>query len=201
LTAALERAGANVVAIESDRKLAAKLRTRFAHVLEADAIEVELPPTPFKVVANLPFAIGTSLLRKILQPETALVSADVIVEWGLAEKRAAVWPATRLGVEWGAWFELAVVRRLPACCFAPPPSVDAAVLRAVRREEPLVSPSHAGAYRRFVERGFRAGLRAVAPPRLLKRLAGELGFDPRAAPRDLDARQWGALFAAVRRPR
>ena len=197
LTAALARAGATVVAIERDPALAAKLRARYAQVVEGDALDVELPPTPFKVVANLPFAVGTSLLRMVLRPETALLSADVIVEWGLAAKRAAVWPSTRVGVEWGAWFELALVRRLSRSCFAPPPSVDAGVLRAVRRDEPLVAIAQARAYRGFVDRGFRSGLRAVAPPRLLKRLARDLGFDARAAPRDLDARQWAALFAAL----
>jgi pyrimidine operon attenuation protein/uracil phosphoribosyltransferase len=194
LTAALARAGADVVAVELDALLAARLRGRFARVVEADARVVALPSEPFKVVANLPFAAGTALLRRLLRPETALVSADVIVEWGLAVKRTSLWPSTRLAVEWAAWFELALVRRLPGSCFAPPPSVDAAVMRAVRRPDPLVPDSLAVAYRRFLDRGFRDGPRAVVPPRTLRRLGVELGFDHRAAPRDLDARQWASLY-------
>jgi len=34
---------------------------------------------------------------------------------------------------------------------------------------------------------------------LLKHCAGELGFDRRARPRDLDARQWAGVWHAVRR--
>lgn len=199
LTAALERAGAEAVAIELDPILAARLRQRFPRVVEEDAVAVPLPRRPFRVVANLPFAIGTAVLRRLLRPDTALVSAVVVVDWRLAEKRAAVWPSTRLSVEWNAWFELALVRRLPRCCFAPPPSVDAGVLRATRRPCPLVAPAQAVAYRRFLDRGFRDGLRAVVPSRTLKRLADELGFDRRAAPRDLDARQWASAYRRVTR--
>jgi 23S rRNA (adenine-N6)-dimethyltransferase len=194
LTAALARAGARVIPVELDPQLAARLRGRFDGVVEADARSVPLPEEEFRVVANLPFAAGTAILRRLLDPRTSLLSADVVVEWGLAIKRTAVWPATQLGIEWAAWFELSVVRRLPRCCFAPPPSVDAAVMRATRRADALVPPAAAGAYKRFLARGFRAGLRGVLGPRELKRAATELGFDARANPRDLDARQWAALY-------
>ena len=194
LTRAIAGTGARVVAVELDPDLAASLRSRFADVIEDDILTIELPRQPFRVVANLPFACGTAILRRLLDPRAALVSADVIVEWGLAEKRTAVWPSTRLRVEWGGWFELALVRRLPRCCFAPPPAVDGAVMRAVRRDQPLVPPCRGAEYRRFIARGFRGGLRAVLAPKQLKRLATELGFSKDARPRDLDARQWAAAY-------
>jgi 23S rRNA (adenine-N6)-dimethyltransferase len=200
LTAALARAGARVTAVEIDSRLAAGLRRRFDDVVEGDALRIALPREPFKVVANLPFAAGTAILRRLLDPRAPLERAEVIVEWGLATKRSAVWPSTQLGSYWGAWFELSVVRRLPRCVFAPPPSVDAGVLRASRRAEPLVAPRDARAYGAFLARGYRDGPRAVVSWTRLKQLEAELGFDRRAAARDLDAPQWAALFAhAVRR--
>src|SRR4029077_11725638 len=97
--------------------------------------------------ANLPFAAGTAILRRLLSdPRVPLMQLDAIVEWGLAAKRTAVWPSTLLGCTWGAWYELRLVRRVPRACFAPPPSVDAAVLRATRREEPLVPVHEARSY-------------------------------------------------------
>jgi 23S rRNA (adenine-N6)-dimethyltransferase len=200
LTSALARAGARVVAVELDPELAAGLRRRFDHVVEGDALRVPLPRDPFKVVANLPFGAGTAILRRLLDPRLPLEGGDVIVEWGLATKRAAVWPSTQLSTYWGAWFELSVVRRLPRCVFAPPPSVDAGVLRVVRRREPLVPRRDARAYSAFLARGYRDGPRAVVPWARLKRLEAGLGVDRRAQPRDLDAGQWASLFAhAVRR--
>ena len=198
-TRALARAGAHVVAVELDPVFARGLRVSF-EVVEDDILRVPLPREPFRVVANLPFACTTAALRRLLDPRIPLLSADVIVQWGFAVKRTAVWPSTRLSVEWGAWHELSLVRRLPRCCFAPPPSVDCALLRVTRRNEPLVPPDERGNYRRFVERGFRDGLRALVPPRRLKRLADELGFARTAAPRDLDASQWATLYRRAVRP-
>ncbi len=202
LTAALARAGARVVAVEIDPVLAVGLRRRFprAAVQNVDALRLPLPPEPFKVVANLPFEGATGILRRLLDPHVELQSADVIVEWGVAEKRAAVWPSTQLGTYWGAWFELSVSRRLPSCVFAPPPTVDAGVLRVVRRMEALVPPAQRREYAAFLARGYRDGPRAVVRWATLKRLEAELGFDRQSRARDLDANQWAALYErAVRR--
>jgi 23S rRNA (adenine-N6)-dimethyltransferase len=200
LTAALARAGARVTAVELDHDLAAALHRRFDDVVQGDALRVALPREPFKVVANLPFGAGTAILRRLLDPRVPLERAEVIVEWGLAAKRSSVWPSTQLGTFWGAWFELSVTRRLPRCVFAPPPSVDAGLLRAVRRAEPLVRVRDARAYGAFLGRGYCDGPRAAIGWAMLKRLEAELGFDRHASARDLDAGQWAALFAhTVRR--
>ena len=201
LTAALARAGAQVIPVEIDPELAALLRRRFDGVVTGDALRVPLPRETFKVVANLPFGVGTAILRRLLEPRVPLERADVIVEWGLATKRAAVWPSTQLSAYWGAWFELDVTRRLPRCVFAPPPSVDAGVLRIVRRPKALVPAGDARAYAAFLARAYRGGPRAVVPWAKLKRLEAELGFDRRAEPRDLDAAQWAALFLHAVRQR
>jgi len=204
LTSALVRAGARVVAVEIDAKLAEGLRRRYPHVNVRvdDALRVQLPRAPFKVVANLPFDGGTSILRRLLDPVVPLTTADVIVQWGLAEKRAAVWPSTQLSVYWGAWFELSVLRRLPRCVFAPPPAVDAGLLRIARRDKALVPVAERSGYHAFLARGFREGPSAVVSRKLLKRAETELGFERRARARDLDAWQWAELYREgfLRRP-
>jgi 16S rRNA A1518/A1519 N6-dimethyltransferase RsmA/KsgA/DIM1 with predicted DNA glycosylase/AP lyase activity len=125
----------------------------------------------------------------------------VILQWETACRRSAVWPSTAQSAIWGATFDLAVVRRLPREAFAPPPDVDAAVLRASRRAESLVAAADAARYGEFVQAGFRKGLRSVAPPLTLKRLGRELGFPRHPRPCDLDASQWAALYRSVRRAR
>jgi 23S rRNA (adenine-N6)-dimethyltransferase len=132
LSGALVAAGARVRAVELDPAALRRLRARFGgnprvEVIDADAAAVWLPQEPFAVVANLPFASGTAILRRLLgDPRVRLTQLDAIVEWGLATKRAAVWPSTLLGCTWGAWYELRLARRVPRSCFAPPPGVDAA---------------------------------------------------------------------------
>jgi 23S rRNA (adenine-N6)-dimethyltransferase len=122
-----------------------------------------------------------------------LVAAELVVQWEVAAKRAAVWPSTLAGVCWGAWYRFELIRRLPPSAFAPEPAVDAGVLRIARRREPLVPEREHTAYRRFVKRGFAAG-RPVVPRLVFKRLGRELGFAPDARASDLDAVQWAALF-------
>jgi len=199
LTTALARRAGRVVAVEIDLGLAAQLERRLPdiEVVVADALRLPLPREPFKVVANLPFDGATAILRRLLDPRAALVTADVVVEWGLACKRAAVWPSTQLSAYWGAWFELSVSRRLPRCVFAPPPSVDAGVLQIIRRSEPLIPAVERHVYEAFLARGYREGLRGILLPRELKRLAIELGFDRQARPRDLDVRQWAELYRRI----
>jgi 23S rRNA (adenine-N6)-dimethyltransferase len=206
LTRALADAGARVRAVELDPAGLRQLRMRFGgdpcvEVVEEDATALPLPQEAFAVVANLPFAAGTAILRRLLgDPRVSLTQLDAIVEWGLAAKRTAVWPSTLLGCTCGAWYELRLVRRVPRASFAPPPSVDAAVLRATRRSEPLVPPAQAAEYGALLHRAFsaQAPLDRILPRGVVHRAAHELGFDPHCTARDLDGRQWSRLYAAVR---
>ncbi len=209
ITGALAAAGARVCAVELDAAALRQLQSRFGgdprvDLVAADATRVRLPDEPFAVVANLPFAAGTAILRRLLgDPRVPLTQLDAIVEWGLAVKRTAVWPSTLLGCTWAARYELRLVRRVPRACFAPPPSVDAAVLRATRLTEPLVPPRQAAAYEALLRRAFGAQrpLDRILPRGAVHRAAHELGFDRHAAARDLDARQWAGLYRAVGSPR
>jgi 23S rRNA (adenine-N6)-dimethyltransferase len=196
LTTELARAAHRVLAVELDARWADALRGRWANVdvVHDDAASVELPSKPFRVVASLPFDRTTDILRHLLDdPGVRLVRADLIVEWAVAVKRALPWPSTLNGVLWGAWYSSSLGRRLPRASFDPSPLVDTGVLVFERRAHGLVPEPCWRSYRAFVARGFRHGLRAVAPARTLRRLrlAG-------AEPRDLDAHQWAGLFSSCR---
>ena len=210
LTRALALTGASVVALESDRALVADLRRRFdgksrATVVEADARTWPWPARPFVVVANLPFAGAAAILTRLLEDRSVrLERALLIVQWEWAAKHAAVWPSTLRAVFWRAWYEVTIAGRLDATAFSPTPSVSGAVLLVRRRAHPLLDEWEHDAYRRFLHAAFQGGapIRRTPPPGLtsleVKRLAPVLGFAPDALPRDLDARQWAALFRAGR---
>lgn len=212
LTRALADAGAQVIALELDPALAARLRRRF-HGCSVDVVEVDArgwrwPREPFAVVSNLPFAGSGAILAHLLRdPRIGLRRADVIVQWEFAAKHSAVWPSTLRGTYWNAWFELSIVARLARSVFSPTPGADAAVLRIARRPEPLVALDEHERYWQFLSDAFRArvqlsrALHRRLTPRELRRLAPVLGFDAASRPRDLDARQWARLFAFTRRHR
>jgi 23S rRNA (adenine-N6)-dimethyltransferase len=209
LTQALARTGARVVAIERDRALAARLRTRFdrhpdVSIVEADALEHAWPEEPFAVVSNLPFARSGAILARLLDdPHSLLTRAHVIVQWEHAAKLAAVWPSTLRSTYWRAWYDISIGRRLDRTAFAPPPAVDAAVLRFERLRVPRVPVASHRAYRRFLAAAFaarepiRRGLRELSPLQI-KRLAPALGFDLDGHAWDLDAEQWACVFASAR---
>jgi 23S rRNA (adenine-N6)-dimethyltransferase len=210
LTKALADTGAGVVVVERDHRLAVALRNRFARVgtvrvVEADALCFSWPAEPFHLVANLPFAgSGAILARLLADPRLPLQRASVIVQWEFAFKHARVWPTTLRGTYWRAWHDVSIRRRLDRTAFAPPPSVDTAVLCFERRASPLVPVGAHAAYLRFLTAAFassaplRRNLRGSVSPLELKRLAASLGFSPDARARELDATQWARVFAFAR---
>ena len=177
LTAELARLAGRVLAIEIDPAWAARLRHRFAQrrnveVIEGDALRVRLPDELFRVVANIPFGATSALLRRLLDdPRTSLTRADLVLQWDVARKRAGR-PRTVLSASWTPWWRFRLGRRLPRAAFRPPPAVDAGVLVVERRRDPLLPLEAHEAFEQFV-RGLFTGTLA----------------------RELDARQWAALYA------
>ena len=126
LTAHLVRAGARVVAVELHPRRAAVLRERFPGitVLHADAAAIRLPGRPFRVVANPPYGISSSLLRTLLAPGSRLVAADLVLQRAVARRYA---PAPPGG---SAWLPASRCRGARSCRRR---SVDSAVLVVRRR--------------------------------------------------------------------
>ena len=75
-----------------------------------------------------------------------------------------------------------LTRRLARRDFRPPPRMESVYCWFAARERPLVEPSEAGAYARFVRSAFGArgpsigdGLRGMLPRRVVRQLGRELG--------------------------
>jgi 23S rRNA (adenine-N6)-dimethyltransferase len=126
LTAHLVRAGAQVVAVELNAQRACVLRERFpgVTVVHADAESLRLPGRPFRVVANPPYGISSSLLRTLLAPGSRLTAADLVLQRAVVRRHAS--GAARR-------FSLTAGLALPRRAFLPPPQVDSAVLVIRRR--------------------------------------------------------------------
>jgi 23S rRNA (adenine-N6)-dimethyltransferase len=212
LTEPLAERASLVTAVERDPFLVERLRRRFAgnHVVEVvpgDALRVPLPSHPFRAFGNIPFAITTPILRRLLDgPEGPLTRADLLIQLEAARKRAAVWPSSLLTLGWTPWWEFALLRRIGRLAFEPPPSVDAGLLVVVRRAPALLPATDRADYLRLLRRAFeraswpvRRTLRDVLPPVTWKRLARERGIAVDATPRDLDVSDWAAVWHRTRR--
>jgi 16S rRNA (adenine1518-N6/adenine1519-N6)-dimethyltransferase len=69
LTEKLAALGVPLIAIEIDPELATALQSRLGDRIDIrneDALEAPLPDTPFRAVGNLPYNVGTPILRRVI---------------------------------------------------------------------------------------------------------------------------------------
>ncbi len=213
LTRALLAAGArHVVAIEKDARFAPALQAIAAHwpgrltVLEGDALEVDPLPhltPPVRIVANLPYNVGTELLVRWLTPPawppfwqglTLMFQKEVA-------RRITARPGEpaygRLAVL-AAWRTRArIVMELPPEAFVPPPKVRSAVVRLDALPEPVCAADQtvllkltkaAFGQRRKMLRASLKGLH----PRIVP-LMEQAGIAPTARPETLSVADFCAL--------
>jgi 16S rRNA (adenine1518-N6/adenine1519-N6)-dimethyltransferase len=213
LTRRLLAAGATVVAVELDPRLAAYLRReleavdRFA-LVEADALTLQpgelFPGEPIKVVANIPYHITSPLLHAFLEGERPPDLVVLLVQLEVAERVAAPpGQMSYLSVFVQNVASAEVVARVPAAAFEPAPAVDSAVLRLRRRPAPIVpvGPSREPFYR-VVQAGFRQrrkqvhnGLgRELAVERdAVEAALAACAVEPDRRPQTLSVEEWACL--------
>ena len=166
LTRRLLAAGASVLAVELDPRLAAYLRRELGdlpgfELIEADALSLHprecFPAQDFKLVANIPYHITSPLLHAFLEGERPPAVAVLLVQAEVAERVAAPPGQTSyLSIFVQNVTTAEIVGRVPAAAFEPAPEVDSAILRLRRRETPQVAvgPAREPFYR-IVQAGFR----------------------------------------------
>jgi 16S rRNA (adenine1518-N6/adenine1519-N6)-dimethyltransferase len=139
LTAALAESGASIVSYEVDRRLEplhrdvlgelANVEVRYADATRVD-LGAELGPGPWRLVANLPYNVGTPLLLDILRRVPAVERMVVMVQREVADRLAAA-PGSRIyglpSVVAQIHGQVRLAFRVPPQVFIPPPVVQSAV--------------------------------------------------------------------------
>ena len=153
LTRALLSAGASVIAIERDARCISALDEVAAHwpgrlrIVEGDALDTDYVAlsagSPVRIVANLPYNIGTELLVGWLTAEPwppFYDSLTLMFQREVAE-RIVAGPGDeaygRLGVLAGWRTEARIAFDLPPQAFSPPPKVWSSVVCLTPRPDPL----------------------------------------------------------------
>ena len=166
LTRRLLAAGATVLAVELDPRLAAYLRRELGalpafDLIEADALSLHprdcFPGEDFTVVANIPYHITSPLLHAFLEGDRPPQLSVLLVQAEVAARVAAApGQMSYLSVFVQNVAAAEVVGRVPAAAFEPAPEVDSAILRLRRRSSPQipVGPGREPFYR-IVQAGFR----------------------------------------------
>ncbi|WP_332381825.1 16S rRNA (adenine(1518)-N(6)/adenine(1519)-N(6))-dimethyltransferase RsmA [Lactococcus cremoris] len=155
LTQYLLEEAAEVMAFEIDKSLIPILEETMAPydnftLVSEDILKVDLlseiqkfknPNLPIKVVANLPYYITTPILMHLIESKIPFSEFVVMMQKEVADRIAAR-PKTKaygsLSIAVQYYMEASVAFIVPRTVFIPAPNVDSAILKMVRREEPLV---------------------------------------------------------------
>jgi 16S rRNA (adenine1518-N6/adenine1519-N6)-dimethyltransferase len=219
LTLALCGAGARVLAVELDARLAGVLVSVLddagvadqVHVEVADANRVDLDGVlaahlagdgPVACVSNLPYNVAVPVVVRLLEECPTVTRIVVMVQREVGERLAAgvgdeQYGAVSVKVAYHA--EAALVGKVPPSVFVPRPKVDSALVRLDRREAPPVTVPSEGALFGLVRAGFaqrRKMLRRSLAGMLGERTVGVLdaaGVPPTARAEELDLDAWAAV--------
>jgi 16S rRNA (adenine1518-N6/adenine1519-N6)-dimethyltransferase len=141
LTSVLLALGAEVTAIEKDGTLVARLKETFAdeiargqlRLIEADVRDVDpraLFAGPYVLAANIPYYITGEIIRRFLTASHKPQTMSLLMQKEVAERIVARdHKESLLSLSVKAYGTPRVLRKVPPGNFAPPPSVDSAVLQ------------------------------------------------------------------------
>ena len=166
LTQGLAQSGADVTAIELDRRLLEVLDTTLAsydnvRIIHGDVLKLDVPSImnhkPFKVVANLPYYITTPIIMSLLESKLPIERLVVMVQKEVALRMVAK-PGTKdygaLSVAVQYYTKPDIVLDVPPKSFLPAPAVTSSVIRCVLRDKPPVDVIDEKLFFRVVKAGF-----------------------------------------------
>ena len=203
LTIALAGTGARVVAYEIDARFRPLLAEtldglgvdlRFADIMDVD-LSADLGPGPWKLVANLPYNVGTPLLLDVLQNVAVVSSLTVMVQKEVADRLVASPGSPEYGLP---SVVVSLTARIggrfsvPPQVFVPPPQVASAVVHLDRVEAPnLIVPALDLARKAFGQR--RKMLRRSLGDLVAMEVFDAAGIDPASRPEELAPEQFVSL--------
>ncbi|HZS43249.1 MAG TPA: 16S rRNA (adenine(1518)-N(6)/adenine(1519)-N(6))-dimethyltransferase RsmA [Candidatus Paceibacterota bacterium] len=143
LTEALLTTGAKVIAVEKDDRLIEQLQEKFSNEIKSGKFQLihqdilnfdfenfyKLIPISYKLIANIPYYITGTFLRKFLtaklQPELMVLMLQKEVAKRIVAKDGK---ESLLSISVKAYGEPKYIKTVPAKYFSPAPKVDSAIL-------------------------------------------------------------------------
>ncbi len=201
-----------VLAIEKDQRCIAALEEIAAAypgrltILNADALQVDVSKyltPPVRVVANLPYNVGTELLVRWLTPANwppfwqslTLMFQKEVAERIVAKTRTENYGRLALLAQWRC--DPRIVMTLPPEAFTPAPKVHSAVVHLTRLDQPRY-PANEAMLARVTTMAFgqrrkmlRSSLKALRPD--IEAKLREVGIDPTARAEEIGLDKFCAL--------
>ena len=207
LTLALADTGADVTAVEFDRRLLPLLREvvegRAVRVVEGDALVLDWDAVlgathPWTLVANLPYNIATPLVLDLLDGVPSITRMLLMVQREVGQRLAAA-PGTEAygipSVKVAYWASARVVGRVGPDVFLPRPRVDSTLVAISRRDQPATDADPERLFA-LVRAGFgqrRKMLRRSLAGVVSSDAFAAAGIRPEARAEELSVQDWGRL--------
>ena len=218
MTELLARAGARVVAIETDERLAEGLRERSAawghvEIVAGDVLQVDLAALigdGVRVYGNLPYYITSPILRHLFAVPDRIRSIHIVIQLEVAERIVAR-PGRRaygyLSALCQFYARPEIELRIPAGAFRPPPKVTSALARMeLPGERAELGLADEERFLEFVQTCFgqkrktlRNNLRGVADAARIEAVLKECGISERARAEELSLREFAAVYRTVKK--
>ncbi len=221
LTQPLTEKARRVVAVEKDPKLYNFLKGELAarpnlELIRGDILRLDheklLASGITKVVANLPYSVGSAILVNLLQAQRPPAAMIVTLQAEVARRLTAL-PGSRDFGLLGLWsqtlYHSSIRKTISPSCFYPMPGVHSAILLLSRREPPLLLPAQKHFFfmlTKFIFSRRRKQLGTLLrnlpanwrpAPERIRALLAELEIDPQARPETLSVCQWLRLAEAL----
>lgn len=156
-----------------------------------DVMKLNLPTTPYKIFANIPFHLSSPIIQRFINSPMAPDAAYLIVQKQFGRKLIATDTTHftgQLGMLLGAEYKVKIIKNLRKTDFWPHPAVDTVFVEIVKRPQPLVPKNRLSAYAQFTVECFSE------PKKLAKMPLHVIGQEPGASPSRLSLDQWVILF-------
>lgn len=206
LTHFLSQRAGKVIAVELDRRLANTLQKTFRNnpevkILNMNFLDMPLPKTSFKVVANIPYNITTGIFGRLLDiPLTSFTEGTIITEWGAARRFTEHTTDPRI-IGWNTWFNIEVIKRIQPQAFSPAPSVLSAMIKINRHHRPLVRPRKYYRYMAFLtsllenpQIRLKDAFKAIFTWNQIKRISNDTGIHHNDPVGQFTVTQWAYCF-------
>ena len=221
LTEGLAKQGAQVIAVELDRKLVALLKRRLAafpdvKIINADILRI----TPrqilesksavsalfqgYRVMANLPYYITSPLLRHFFEALPRPSEMIVMVQKEVGEAMVATpGDMSLLSVKTQFYSKPSIVSYVPPSSFYPPPKVDSVILRLDVYSQPPIDIPNPASFFDVVMHGFSSPRKQLRnslahsldmPPSQVTLLLEKTGVEGERRAETLSLEEWRELW-------
>jgi len=210
ITEQLSQKSQLLIGIELDNHWYKYLYEKFEHqsnvlLYNQDFLNFSLPSLPYKVFANVPFAIEGKIVRKLIDDRYPPEDCYLILMRELAVRLEARQKDNFFSICHKPWFDFSIPYYFERSDFTPHPNVDAVLFRFVKKHQPLLPIKEKQYYQKFIERSFGHGqavyqnLKIYTDRTILDHAFQKLSLNRKIKPGHLSLSQWIRLYQLVAR--